>query len=178
MGAVAEKIRDYYNDPVNLSDLTEKRALFLQGLRETGVVLRACERADISRQLAYIWRSAYPEFKKQWDDALEDPVDEVEETLLRLARSGQNITATLAYLRHNRHKYREETRIIVSKEDVDQAIEAALVEHQLPGLEAAPSYTEDMDQLGQSSPVSIESIESTEADQSCLPTSVDTPTGE
>ena len=136
MSAVAEKIAAYYNDPVNLAALTEKQDLFLAGLRETGIVMRACERANVSRVTAYQWRSLFPEFKQRWDDALEDPVDEVEETLLKMAKSGNNITATMSYLRHNRAKYREETRIVVAKEDVDSAIEAALAEHQLPGLDA------------------------------------------
>ena len=131
MGAIAEKIRQYYETPQNLSDLTSKQALFLQGLRDTGIVLRACERADITRQLAYIWRSAYPEFKDKWDDALEDPIDRVEETLFNMAVSGNNVTATLSYLKHNRAKYREETRIIVARE-VDETIDRAIAAHQLP----------------------------------------------
>jgi len=151
MSAVAEKITQYYES--HLSDLSEKQALFLQGLRETGVVLRACDRADITRQLAYIWRSAYPEFKQLWDDALEDPVDEVEETLLKMARSGNNVTATMSYLRHNRAKYREETRIIVSKEDVDSAIEAAIAEHQLPAIEALAIESSSNGPSSQSSPL-------------------------
>lgn len=131
MGAVAEKIRQYYETPKNLSDLSEKQALFLQGLRDTGIVLRACDRADITRQLAYIWRSAYPEFREKWDDALEDPIDRVEETLLSMAVSGNNTQATITYLKHNRAKYREETRIIVAKE-VDETIDRAIAAHQLP----------------------------------------------
>lgn len=129
----ADAIANYWL--THATEATAKQTLFLQGLRESGTVLHAAEFAGINRITAYQWRKVFPEFAQAWDDALEDPIDRVEKTLYTMAVSGNNVTATMSYLRHNRAKYREETRIIVSKEDVDSAIEAAIAEHQLPAIE-------------------------------------------
>lgn len=139
----AKAIARYWQ--THATEATVKQALFLQGLRQTGTVLHAAEFAGINRVTAYQWRQLFPDFKLAWDDALEDPVDRVEKTLYEMATSGNNVTATMSYLRHNRAKYREETRIIVAKE-VDETIDRAIMAHQLPtslepvnGIDAIPS---------------------------------------
>lgn len=129
----ADAIANYWL--THATEATAKQTLFLQGLRESGTVLHAAEFAGINRITAYQWRKVFPEFAQAWDDALEDPIDRVEKTLYTMAVSGNNVTATMSYLRHNRAKYREETRIIVSKDDIDAAIELAVMEHQLPMIE-------------------------------------------
>lgn len=128
----AEAIANYWL--THATEATAKQALFLQGLRESGTVLHAAEFAGINRITAYQWRKVFPEFAKAWDDALEDPIDRVEKTLYTMAVSGNNVTATMSYLRHNRAKYRDESRIIIAKDDLDSVIEAAIAEHQLPQL--------------------------------------------
>ena len=130
---IKRAILDHY--AANPTHATALKQSFLQALRETGIVLRACERTGIDRPTVYLWRQEDAEFAAAWTDALEDAVDVVEESLYSMATSRKNVVATIFYLKNNREKYREETRIIVSKEDVDSAIEAALAEHQLPGVE-------------------------------------------
>lgn len=154
MSTVAEKLTQYYLDPANLADVAEKKTLFLKGLQDTGTVLHAAELADIHRNTAYLWRQIDPEFKAAWDAALEDATDVVERSLYRQAISEKNIVATIFYLKHNRAKYREETRIIVAKE-VDETIDRAIAAHQLPtSLEPVdaidtPTLTGELDHMAQ-----------------------------
>ena len=63
----------------------EKMKIFIANLRRTGVILRACEAAEISRRTAYDWRDGdkpqEQKFRLAWDDALEDKFDEFEEVV-------------------------------------------------------------------------------------------------
>ena len=129
---VKQKVLDYWEQ--NPTNATAKKTAFITALRETGIVRRACERAEIDRPTVYLWRQSDPEFKAAWEDALEDATDEVEHSLYDQAVSRRNVAATIFYLKNNREKYREETRIIISKDDMDHVIEHAIAEHQLPAL--------------------------------------------
>lgn len=67
----------------------KKRTAFIESLRETGGnVSRSCEAADMSRVAAYEWRTADPEFAKEWNDAVEFGTDELEEEARRRAYAG------------------------------------------------------------------------------------------
>lgn len=62
--------------------------LFLEGLRKCGTVRAACEAAGVNRSTAYRRRMADPEFAREWDDALEDGIDALEEEARRRAVEG------------------------------------------------------------------------------------------
>lgn len=109
MSAVAEKIAEYYRD--NLDAYNEKCDLFIEALRETGIIRRACFAAGLDRSMPYVWRANDPEFRKRWDQALEDSTDNVEESLYDMAVSRKNVVATIFYLKNNRHKYRDRVSI-------------------------------------------------------------------
>ena len=59
------------------------RAAFLAALREMPVILRACEAVGINRSTVWRAREADPEFAKDWDDAMEDGIDKVEQEAIR-----------------------------------------------------------------------------------------------
>lgn len=127
MSAVEQKIIQYYADPANLADCTEKQDLFLEGMRQHGTVLKACEYADISRTLAYIWRQHDPVFRQRWDAAKEDANDKVKNSLFNMATSEKNVVATIYWLKNNCHDYRDRVT-------VDFAGAQREVEEQLDGV--------------------------------------------
>ena len=129
MSAVCEKIQQYYRD--NLDAYQEKCDLFIHALQEKPIIRRACIAAGLDRTTPYVWRANDPEFKRRWDEALEGGSDEVEDSLYDMATSRRNVAATIIWLKAHRPKYREEQRIIIAKE-VDEAIDRAISEHQLP----------------------------------------------
>lgn len=124
--SIIDKIDAYYQDPANLADLAEKQDLFIAGMRRTGVVLRACEDADISRQLAYQWRALYPDFRLRWDDAKSDANDKVKSSLFNMATSEKNVVATIYWLKNNCPEYKD--RITVDVQAIQGEIEDRLSE--------------------------------------------------
>lgn len=58
---------------------------FLTFLASTGNVRVACERAGVARQTAYNHRHEIPEFGREWELALDDAVDVLEEEARRRA---------------------------------------------------------------------------------------------
>lgn len=71
---------------------TKKRArwvaAFLAVLRETSNVRRACEAAGIERSTAYRLRDKDTEFNRQWDEAMDEGSDLLEEEARRRAHVG------------------------------------------------------------------------------------------
>jgi hypothetical protein len=53
----------------------KRRKAFLAALSKTANVTHACTFAPMSRDAAYKWRAADPEFKKEWEDAIEKGTD-------------------------------------------------------------------------------------------------------
>jgi hypothetical protein len=51
-------------------DLPDNQTLFLDALRQFGHVPQACQVVGISKQAAYIYRSAHPLFAEEWDAAI------------------------------------------------------------------------------------------------------------
>lgn len=66
----------------------EKRAEFLETLRTTGNVSRSARVVGISRQRVYELKRADAGFAAEWDDALEEGVDNLEEEARRRAYEG------------------------------------------------------------------------------------------
>lgn len=61
---------------------------FLECLRETANVSRAAAHADVARQTAYKERENSEAFRIQWDDAIEEGTDYLEEEARRRAYEG------------------------------------------------------------------------------------------
>lgn len=83
-----------------------KKDRFIAELRDRGSVFHACQAAGIARSQAYRWRDNDEHFAKEWEDALEDCIDTVEESLFQRAR-GKDTVAAIFFLKNNRAKYRE-----------------------------------------------------------------------
>ena len=66
----------------------QKLAAFCAALAQTGIVRRACEAVDVSRQTAYEWRREIPEFAAAWDRALEIGITALEDEAHRRAFEG------------------------------------------------------------------------------------------
>jgi hypothetical protein len=111
VSVAAEAIANYWES--HATEATEKKSLFLEGLKEYGTVKHAAQFAQINRITAYQWRSVDPQFRQAWDAILEDVTDDVEASLYRQASSDKNVVATIFYLKNNRHKYRDRVTIDV-----------------------------------------------------------------
>lgn len=66
----------------------KKSKLFLDGLRETGVISYACKMAGIGQSTAYEWRSNDDAFAEAWKEALEEALDLLELEARRRAHDG------------------------------------------------------------------------------------------
>jgi len=109
----------------------EKLSAFCSALAETGIVSRACKAVEITRETAYQWRRADPEFSKAWDQALEIGITALEDEAHRRAFNGtrepiyhlgkavgavKKYSDTLAIFllkAHNPEKYRERHDVAV-----------------------------------------------------------------
>ena len=97
---------------------------FLAALTEQGTVYHAAQAAGISRQTAYRWREDDPQFADLWDEAIENAVDAVENTVYQRALGGDTIAA-IFYLKAQRLKFRDRLNINVEhvQSDIDEMIE-------------------------------------------------------
>jgi len=101
---------------------------FIETLEAQGTVLHAAKAAGISRWTAYRWRDNDLEFANQWDQALENAVDVVENSLYQKAVSGDTI-CMIFYLKAHRPIYRD--RLNIDIEQVRGEIEERLAEELL-----------------------------------------------
>ena len=88
------------------------KAELLEQLRKTPIIQIACEKLGINRTTLYRWRAENKEFAKAVDEALLEGrllVNDLAESQLIGAVKDRNITARLAWLKHNHPTYR--TRI-------------------------------------------------------------------
>ena len=61
---------------------------FLESLRQNCNVTLACRACKISRFTPYAYREDHPEFRKQWDDAVDEGADVLEAEAWRRAKEG------------------------------------------------------------------------------------------
>lgn len=66
----------------------KKEAAFLDGLRDGLSVTASCIDSGFSRSAAYEWRDVDDEFRKRWDEAVEEGTDRLEDEAQRRARDG------------------------------------------------------------------------------------------
>ena len=93
-----------------------KRAkeLLLEQLKKTPIVQIACDKVGLSRVSFYNWKKKDKEFSKQVDDALLDGrslVNDLAESQLINAVKDRNITAIVAWLKHNHPSYKTKVEI-------------------------------------------------------------------
>lgn len=63
---------------------------FLESLRDTGNVRLACLAAGVPRRTAYNWRKKWKTFANEWEEALDDAVDTLEEEAWKRAVKGNS----------------------------------------------------------------------------------------
>ena len=97
---------------------------FIATLTEQGTVFHAAKAAGISRHTAYRWRDEDLDFADQWDEAIENPVDAVENVVYQRALGGDTIAA-IFYLKAQRPKFRDRLNINVEQvqSDIDELME-------------------------------------------------------
>lgn len=93
-----------------------KRAkeLLLEQLKKTPIVQIACDKIGLSRVSFYNWKKKDKEFAKQVDAALLDGrslVNDLAESQLINAVKDRNITAIVAWLKHNHPSYKTKVEI-------------------------------------------------------------------
>ena len=93
-------------------DTRKKR--FIDALTAQGSVYHAAKAAGISRQTAYRWQRENHDFADQWDEALENAVDVVENTLYQKAVNGDTI-CMIFYLKAHRPIYRDRLNIDIEQ---------------------------------------------------------------
>jgi hypothetical protein len=64
------------------------RKVFITNLRMSGNVTEACRNAFVARCIAYTWRDELPEFRKAWDEAMDEATDALEREARRRAIEG------------------------------------------------------------------------------------------
>ena len=83
---------------------------FLAALRDSGNVRAASEAAGILRETAYRNRRRYKAFAKQWDTAMEDACDLLEEEARRRAKTNSDLLLIFLLKAHRPAVYRETIR--------------------------------------------------------------------
>ena len=93
-------------------------ARFLKRLRNTGNVRLSCEAADVPRSTVYRWRDKWTTFADEWDEALEDACDLLEEEAWRRAiDKGSDRLLMFLLKAHRRDKFGDTVRQEVSGPD-------------------------------------------------------------
>lgn len=87
---------------------------FIATLEAQGTVLHAAKAAGVSRWTAYRWRQEDLDFADQWDEARENAVDVVENSLYQKAVSGDTI-CMIFYLKAHRPIYRDRLNIDIEQ---------------------------------------------------------------
>ena len=84
--------------PRCVTNATDKKKRFIEALTAQGTVYHAALAAGVSRQTAYRWRHEDSDFADRWDEAHENSIDAVENTIFQQAVGG-NTLAAIFYLK-------------------------------------------------------------------------------
>lgn len=114
---------------------------FLKNMRDFGVVRTACDYASISRRTAYAHRESDPQFKQDWEDALEDAIDDLERVARARGKTKSDRLIMFLLRAHRPGLYREQKRIEVD----DVTARGALIDTALQEAEAEALEDEDGD---------------------------------
>ena len=115
---------------------------FIETLEAQSTVLHAAKAAGVSRWTAYRWRHEDLDFAVQWDQALENAVDVVENSLYQKAVSGDTI-CMIFYLKAHRPIYRDKLNIDIEqvRSEIEERVAQLAVTPQLLAR-AIPALTE------------------------------------
>src|SRR6516225_3374838 len=83
---------------------------FLQVLAEAPSVKAACLAAHVSRMTAYRYRHSDPEFAEQWQDAINQSVDDLEAVAFKLAAEGDAGLIQFLLRCHRPERYKDTQR--------------------------------------------------------------------
>ena len=87
---------------------------FIDNLRETGNISKACIVAKISRPTAYAERERNAVFAQEWEDALEHIADDLEDVARQRAVDGSDVLLIFLLKGLKPDKYRENKRVEVA----------------------------------------------------------------
>lgn len=116
--------------------------VFLAMLRESGNVRLSCSQAGIARSLAYARRESDPEFRRQWDEALEEALDLLEAAARARALTISDTLLIFLLKSHRRHIYGDKVDVTLT---VRQEAERIAAEQ---GLDADEIMAEAMKIIG------------------------------
>jgi hypothetical protein len=89
----------------------EWRPVFLATLRNSANVRAACLAAGITRKAAYLSRDASAEFRRQWDEAIEEATDILEAAARKRAVESSDTLLIFLLKAHRPDKYGEKAKI-------------------------------------------------------------------
>jgi hypothetical protein len=93
-------------------------ARFIKRLRNTGNVRLSCEAADVPRSTVYRWRDKWSTFADEWDEALEDACDLLEEEAWRRAIDNGSDRLLMFLLKaHRQDKYGDRQELDITTND-------------------------------------------------------------
>jgi hypothetical protein len=110
----------------------KRREVFLSMLAASRTVEEAARAVGVNRITAYNWRKRDPDFKREWEEAVDVSVDKVEAGLIRAAEDG-DITASIFLLR-NRKPETYNPNLVLRREMLKLALEKARAELNGPPL--------------------------------------------
>lgn len=87
---------------------------FLAMLRNSANIRLSCDAAGINRTIAYDAREADAEFRKRWDDALEDACDYLEAVARMRAIMGDSDLLKWILSAHRRDVYGQQARVDIN----------------------------------------------------------------
>ena len=85
---------------------------FIMRLRDSGNVRLACQAAGVPRSTAYRWRDRWATFNAEWDEAIEDACDILEETAWKRAvREGSDRLLMFLLKAHRPDRFKERSQV-------------------------------------------------------------------
>ena len=94
--------------------------IFLDHLKKVPIVLVACEKSNLSRNTVYRWLKEDAEFKKDFDQALmdgEDFINDMTESQLLTLIKEKSWPALSFWLKHRNPKFKEKIEVTTRTED-------------------------------------------------------------
>lgn len=87
------------------------RETFLESLRSVPNVSAASRAAGFGRSAAYQWRNEDPEFALEWDEAIEESIDSLEQVAFERAKDQSDRMLEILLKAHRPEKYVEKKLI-------------------------------------------------------------------